>query len=464
MPYYRRVGDVPRKRHTLHRVDGAVAVRGADRRRRGSPARRRCSTTATRRARSCASTRCDAADAALTPEPAAGAAPPAHRRAAPPAATPSTGARPLLGNDDVRARRRDRDATGPARCTATPSATSSCTCSAARPCSRACSGACRRRRRLRGDPAGDDPPLGGRRRAAAELLVIEAQRPRDGPRPLPHADRPARSRARRSASATSALPDPEPLLVDGEDVPVLVRTRAGWSAHVHRHHPFDVVGWDGCLYPWAFSIHDFEPIVGRIHQPPPVHQTFAGPASSCAASCPGLFDFDPDAVKVPYHHANVDTDEVLFYSRRRLHEPGRVGHRRRLDQPAPGRASSTARSPAAASAATARTAPSELAVMIDTFRRCRSDRRGPRGQRPRLSVVVVAVTRRTRAHIAHRVTRGARHRRQDAPDPRPTTESRPDPVGPRPPASRADRRALTVTGPVVPDARMRQERPTRERQ
>lgn len=105
-----------------------------------------------------------------------------------------------------------------------------------------------------------------------------------------------------------------PLLVEGEQVPVLVRTRAGLSRHIHATHPFDVVGWDGCNYPFAFSIHDFEPIVGRIHQPPPVHQTFAGPGFVVCSFVPRLYDFDPDAVKVPYHHANVDSDEVLFYS------------------------------------------------------------------------------------------------------------------------------------------------------
>jgi len=109
-------------------------------------------------------------------------------------------------------------------------------------------------------------------------------------------------------------PDPEPLFVDDEEVPVLVRTRAGLSVHVHATHPFDVIGWDGYLYPWSMSIHDFEPIVGRIHQPPPVHQTFAGPNFVVCSFVPRLFDFDPNAVKVPYHHSNVDTDEVLFYS------------------------------------------------------------------------------------------------------------------------------------------------------
>ncbi len=110
-------------------------------------------------------------------------------------------------------------------------------------------------------------------------------------------------------------PEPEPLLADGEEVPVLVRTRSGLSTHVHARHPFDVIGWDGYLYPWALSVHDFEPIVGRIHQPPPVHQTFAGPNFVICSFVPRPFDFDPAAVKVPYHHSNVDSDEVLFYSR-----------------------------------------------------------------------------------------------------------------------------------------------------
>lgn len=101
---------------------------------------------------------------------------------------------------------------------------------------------------------------------------------------------------------------------DAGEVPVLVRNRAGWSRHVHRTHPLDVVGWDGCVYPYAFNIADFEPIVGRLHQPPPVHQTFELPGAVVCSFVPRLFDFHPDAVKVPYHHANTDSDEVLFYS------------------------------------------------------------------------------------------------------------------------------------------------------
>ena len=109
-------------------------------------------------------------------------------------------------------------------------------------------------------------------------------------------------------------PAAEPLLMTGEDVEVVVRTRAWLSRHVHATHPFDVLGWDGCVYPWAFNIADFEPVVGRIHQPPPVHQTFAGHGFVVCSFVPRLFDTEPEAVKVPYHHANVETDEVLFYS------------------------------------------------------------------------------------------------------------------------------------------------------
>jgi homogentisate 1,2-dioxygenase len=106
----------------------------------------------------------------------------------------------------------------------------------------------------------------------------------------------------------------DPPSSDEMDVAVLVKTRAGISRHVHLHHPFDLVGWDGCVYPWALSINDFEPLVGRIHQPPPIHQTFAGPNFVVCSFVPRPYDFDPDSVKVPYHHTNIDCDEVIFYA------------------------------------------------------------------------------------------------------------------------------------------------------
>ncbi|MBO9620666.1 MAG: homogentisate 1,2-dioxygenase [Niabella sp.] len=78
-------------------------------------------------------------------------------------------------------------------------------------------------------------------------------------------------------------------------------------------HPFDVVGWDGCCYPFIFSIHDFEPITGRVHQPPPVHQTFETRAFVVCSFVPRLFDYHPQAIPAPYNHSNIDSDEVIYY-------------------------------------------------------------------------------------------------------------------------------------------------------
>ena len=82
---------------------------------------------------------------------------------------------------------------------------------------------------------------------------------------------------------------------------------------IYAHHPFDVVGWDGYCYPFAISIHDFEPITGSIHQPPTVHQIFEGRNFVVCSFCPRLFDYHPDAIPAPYHHSNIDSDEVLYY-------------------------------------------------------------------------------------------------------------------------------------------------------
>ena len=83
--------------------------------------------------------------------------------------------------------------------------------------------------------------------------------------------------------------------------------------YVYAHHPFNVVGWDGYNFPYAFSIHDFEPITGRVHQPPPVHQTFETSAFVICSFVPRLYDYHPDAVPAPYHHSNIDSDELLYY-------------------------------------------------------------------------------------------------------------------------------------------------------
>lgn len=94
-----------------------------------------------------------------------------------------------------------------------------------------------------------------------------------------------------------------------------VRTKKkGRMYHIHYgHHPFDVVGWDGCCYPYAFSIHDFEPITGRVHQPPPVHQTFEAHNFVVCSFVTRLYDYHPQAIPAPYNHSNIDSDELLYY-------------------------------------------------------------------------------------------------------------------------------------------------------
>ena len=82
---------------------------------------------------------------------------------------------------------------------------------------------------------------------------------------------------------------------------------------VYATHPFDVVGYDGYNYPYAFSIHDFEPITGRIHQPPPVHQTFETGAFVVCSFVPRLYDYHPLSIPAPYNHSNIDSDEVIYY-------------------------------------------------------------------------------------------------------------------------------------------------------
>ena len=155
-----------------------------------------------------------------------------------------------------------------------------------------------------------------------------------------------------------SLDDPTPT-----DVLVRVDDRA--AVYTLDHHPFDVVGWDGHLYPYAFSIHDFEPISGRQHQPPPVHQTFELDGAVVCSFCPRRLDDGPDVVTAPYNHANLDSDEVLYYvsgsffSRRGI-EPGALTfHPHGVPHgPAPG----------VAERSIGRTHTDELAVMVDAFR------------------------------------------------------------------------------------------------
>lgn len=130
-------------------------------------------------------------------------------------------------------------------------------------------------------------------------------------------------------------------------------------------HPFDAIGWDGCHYPFAFSIHDFEPITGRVHQPPPVHQTFETPAFVTCAFVPRLYDYHPESIPAPYNHSNVDSDEVLYYvdgdfmSRNHIEKGMITLHPIGIPHgPHPG----------AVERSIGQTKTDELAVMVDTFR------------------------------------------------------------------------------------------------
>jgi homogentisate 1,2-dioxygenase len=147
----------------------------------------------------------------------------------------------------------------------------------------------------------------------------------------------------------------------------LMKIRKQQTLHtlLYGTHPFDVVGWDGYNFPYGFSIHNFEPITGRIHQPPPVHQTFETNAFVVCSFCPRLYDYHPKAIPAPYNHSNIDSDEVIYYvdgdfmSRNNIERghitlhPGGIPH-----GPAPG----------AYERSIGQKETQELAVMVDTFR------------------------------------------------------------------------------------------------
>ncbi len=151
---------------------------------------------------------------------------------------------------------------------------------------------------------------------------------------------------------------------DGE-FELTVRVRAGEQDYHLAHHPFDVVGWDGFLYPYTLNVHDFEPITKQIHAPPPVHQTFAGANFVICSFCPRPLDWHPQAVPIPYNHTNLNSEELLYYvegefsSRRGIDVGSMTLHPSGLAHgPQPGLAE--------ASLGASHT--DELAVMIDTFR------------------------------------------------------------------------------------------------
>jgi homogentisate 1,2-dioxygenase len=108
---------------------------------------------------------------------------------------------------------------------------------------------------------------------------------------------------------------PQNLKVHDElgDFRIRIKKQGQITDYIYASHPFDVVGWDGYNFPFGFSIHNFEPITGRVHQPPPVHQTFETKAFVVCSFCPRLYDYHPKAIPAPYNHSNIDSDEVLYY-------------------------------------------------------------------------------------------------------------------------------------------------------
>lgn len=146
---------------------------------------------------------------------------------------------------------------------------------------------------------------------------------------------------------------------------VITKTRGYLHSHILNHHPLDVEGWDGYLYPWVFNIEDFEPITGRVHQPPPVHQTFEGHNFVVCSFVPRLYDYHPEAIPAPYYHSNVNSDELLYYvegnfmSRKGIREGSITLHPSGIPHgPHPGKTE----------ASIGKKETLELAVMIDTFR------------------------------------------------------------------------------------------------
>ncbi|MCA9968965.1 MAG: homogentisate 1,2-dioxygenase, partial [Anaerolineales bacterium] len=160
---------------------------------------------------------------------------------------------------------------------------------------------------------------------------------------------------------------PEELVTHDESGTFEVRVKARnlINRFEYDHHPLDVVGWDGHLWPYAFNIEDFEPITGRVHQPPPVHQTFDGPGFVVCSFVPRLFDYHPLAIPAPYNHSNVDSDEVLYYvegdfmSRKGVERASFTIHPNGIPHgPHPGRYEGSI----------GKEKTEELAVMVDTFR------------------------------------------------------------------------------------------------
>ncbi len=148
------------------------------------------------------------------------------------------------------------------------------------------------------------------------------------------------------------------------DFEVRVKARGEIHRHVLDHHPLDVIGWDGYLYPYAFNIADFEPITGRVHQPPPVHQTWEGLNFVICSFVPRMFDYHPLSIPAPYNHANVNSDEVIYYAEGNFMSRKGVGQ---FDVSLHPGGLPHGPHPGTVEASIGKERTEELAVMIDTF-------------------------------------------------------------------------------------------------
>lgn len=149
------------------------------------------------------------------------------------------------------------------------------------------------------------------------------------------------------------------------DFIIKVKKEGMLHQYVYATHPFDVVGWDGYNFPYAFSIHDFEPITGRVHQPPPVHQTFETDAFVICSFCPRLYDYHPQSIPAPYNHSNIDSDEVLYYVDGDFMSRNNIGIGQITLHPA---GIPHGPHPGAYERSIGQTKTDELAVMVDTFK------------------------------------------------------------------------------------------------
>ena len=165
------------------------------------------------------------------------------------------------------------------------------------------------------------------------------------------------------------------------------------TAYHYRHHPFDVVGWDGYLWPYAFNIGDFQPITGRVHQPPPVHQTFAARNFVVCSFVPRKFDYHPLSIPAPYNHSNINSDEVIYYVAGNFMSRRGVGISSFTLHPA---GIPHGPHPGTAEASIGKEATEELAVMVDTFHPLKITQAGRRPRGRPLPVLMAAGRRRLR--------------------------------------------------------------------